>query len=264
MILQLLIAMIATRLYRHQDHVIRYLPEENRILKAKLKGHRIPLTDTERRRLVVLAHPIERKHLKELLNLATPDTLQRWYHRLVVQAPSRTPQGKPLERPRVAAEIEQLVMRMANENPRWGYRRIQGVLSNLSYHIDNTTVRNIICRNHTASAPIRGSASMSWSQFLRFPLELLQTTGFFESGDSMRNMVHDLRLPLFAMVGVRNWLIPQSRDSAKRFAEPIASAWGIATEWVAQESDKPKLAAHFESCRQQQTAGIVLLAEGKG
>jgi len=113
MILPFLIAWLATKIHCHQGHVMVYLREENRILKAKLKGKRIPLTDVERRRLAVLAHPIERKHLKALSTIATADTLQRGYRRLVVHR---------LGRPRVAEEIEQLTVRMANENLRWGDR----------------------------------------------------------------------------------------------------------------------------------------------
>ena len=176
-----LIAWFATKLNCHQGYVIAYLREENRILKAKLKGKKIQLTDAERRRLAVLAHLIDRKRLKDVSTIATPDTLQRWYRRLVVQAPSRTPRDKRLGRPRVAAEIEQLVVRMAHENPRWGYRRIQGALSNLGYYIDNTTVRNILRRNHIDPAPIRGKAGMTWSQFVKMHLEVLQATGFFET-----------------------------------------------------------------------------------
>ena len=89
MILQLLIAWLATRIHHHQDQVIHYLREENRILKATCKGKRMPLTDTERRRLAVLAHPIERKQPPALLTVATPDTLRRWYCRLIVCVPCR-------------------------------------------------------------------------------------------------------------------------------------------------------------------------------
>jgi hypothetical protein len=71
MILQLLVAWLAVRISRHQDHVIAYLFEENRILKAKLKGKRLQLTDTERRRLAELAHPIDRKRLKDVSTIAT-------------------------------------------------------------------------------------------------------------------------------------------------------------------------------------------------
>jgi len=179
MILQLLIAWLAARINRQQDHVMTYLREENRILKAKLKGRRVQLTDTERRRLAVLAHPIDRKHLKDVSTIVTPDTLQRWYHCLVVQEPSHQSQSRPLGRPRVAAEIEQLAVRMANENPRWGYRRIQGALSNLGYDIDKTTVRNILRRNHIDPAPIRGKIGMSWAQFVKLHLDALEASGFF-------------------------------------------------------------------------------------
>ena len=96
------------------------------------------------------------------------------------------------------------------------------------------------------------------------PVIMMQTTGFFESGDAMRNVVIDLRLPLFAILGVRNWLIPQSRDSAKLYAEPIAEAWNLNPLWIAQDNDKPKLADHYRDCRRTGQAGFVLLAEGKG
>jgi hypothetical protein len=66
MILQVLIAMIAGWINRHQQHVITYLKEENRVLKSKLPGGRLRLTDIERRRLAALAHPLGRKQLKGL------------------------------------------------------------------------------------------------------------------------------------------------------------------------------------------------------
>ena len=64
MILHVLIAMVAGWLQRHQQQVITYLLEENRVLKAQLGGRRLRLTDTERRRLAALAHPLGRKRLQ--------------------------------------------------------------------------------------------------------------------------------------------------------------------------------------------------------
>ncbi len=60
MILHILIAMVAGWLQRHQQQVITYLLEENRVLKAHPGGRRLRLTDTERRRLATLAHPLDR------------------------------------------------------------------------------------------------------------------------------------------------------------------------------------------------------------
>jgi len=69
MILHVLIAMVAGWLQRHQQHVITYLQEENRVLKAQLGGRRLRLTDTERRRLAALAHPLGRQRLTALATL---------------------------------------------------------------------------------------------------------------------------------------------------------------------------------------------------
>ena len=179
MILQVLIPMVAGWLQRHQQQVIIYLLEENRVLKAQLGGRRLRLTDTERRRLATLAHPLGRKRLKAVATLVTPETLLRGYKQLIAQKCDGSTQRQQLGRPRVAEEVEQLVMRMAEENPTWGYRRMQGALGNLGYQIDKLTVRNILRRHHMEPAPQRRKAGMSWAQFLKMHWEVLAATDFF-------------------------------------------------------------------------------------
>src|SRR6266545_7834476 len=115
MILHVLIAMVAGWINRHQQQVIAYLQEENRVLKVQHGGRRLRLTDTERRRLAALAYPLGRKRLKEVATLATPDTLMRWYKRLIAQKFDGSTQRRQLGRPRVSEEIEQLVVRIAEE-----------------------------------------------------------------------------------------------------------------------------------------------------
>jgi putative transposase len=179
MILHVLIAMVAGWLQRHQQQVIAYLVEENRVLKAQLGGRRLRLTDTERRRLAALAHPLGRQRLKEVATLVTPETLLRWYKRLIAQKFDGSTHHRQLGRPRVAEEIEQLVIRMAEENATWGYRRIQGALANLGHRIDKLTVRNILRRHHLEPAPQRRRGGMSWAQFLKLHWEVLAATDFF-------------------------------------------------------------------------------------
>jgi transposase InsO family protein len=179
MILRVIIAMIAGWINRHQQQVIVYLLEENRTLHAKLGGRRIRFTDAERRRLAALAFPIGRKRLKSLATLATPDTLMRWYNQLVAQKFDGSQKRNKSGRPRVSDEIEALVLAMANDNPTWGYRRIQGSLANLGHHVDKITVRNILRRHHFDPAPNRCQGGMSWSQFLKMHWELLAATDFF-------------------------------------------------------------------------------------
>jgi putative transposase len=179
MILQVLIVMIAGWIQRHQQQVITYLQGENRVLKAQLGGRRLRLTNTERRRLGALAHPLGRTRLKEIATIATPDMFLRWYQRLIAQEFDGSMQRRQPGRPRVAEEVEQLVMRMAEENPTWGYRRIQGALANLGHPMDKLTVRNILRRHHLEPAPQRRKAGMSWAQFLKLHWQVLAATDFF-------------------------------------------------------------------------------------
>jgi putative transposase len=179
MILHVLIAIVAGWLQRHQQHVITYLIEENRVLKVQLGGHRLRLTDTERRRLAALAHPLGRTRLKAVATLATPDTLMRWYKQLMAQKFDGSKRRTQLGRPPVAEEIERLAVQMAEENPSWGYCRIQGALANLGHRIDAITVRNILRRHHMEPTPQRRKAGMSWAQFLTLHWEVLAATDFF-------------------------------------------------------------------------------------
>ena len=94
------------------------------------------------------------------------------------------------------------------------------------------------------------------------PMIMMQVTGLFESGDAMRNVLFDLKLPLFAILGARNWLVENSPDSAKKYTEPILQAWGIPYRLIATPADKPLLAAHYRDCRDAGKPGAVLIAEG--
>jgi hypothetical protein len=179
MILRILITIVAGWLQDYQQQVIHYLRQENRVLKAQLGARRLCLTETERRRLATLAYPLGRQRLKEVAMLATPETLLRWYHRLMAQKFDASWHRRPPGRPRVAEEIERLVVQMAGENATWGYRRIQGALANLRHSIDAIIVRNILRRHHMEPAPRRRKSGMSWTQFLQTHWEVLAATDFF-------------------------------------------------------------------------------------
>ena len=128
--LQYLIATLALWLNRQQQEAIDYLKEENRMLKAKLGGRKLQFTDAERRRLAIRAKAVGRKLLNQLDTLVTPDTLLRWHRELVAQKWNFVHRRGP-GRPRTQDEIVPLILRMAKENPGWGYTRILGALSNV-------------------------------------------------------------------------------------------------------------------------------------
>jgi putative transposase len=97
------------------------------------------------------------------LRLVSPRTLLRWHAELVARRwtyPRRRP-----GRPRTAPPIRALVLQMARENPRWGYRRIQGELVGLGYSVAASTVWKILKDARLDPAPRR--AGPTWSQFLR-------------------------------------------------------------------------------------------------
>jgi sulfopyruvate decarboxylase subunit alpha len=95
------------------------------------------------------------------------------------------------------------------------------------------------------------------------PLVMIQNTGLFESGDAMRNVLFDLRVPLPAVIGYRSALVEGSQDSARHFTEPVLQAWGIDYAIVRSPADLHLMAEHFERCRQGGKPGVVLIAEGR-
>jgi len=96
--------------------------------------------------------------------LVTPGTLLAWHLRLITRR--WTHPNRP-GRPRTSQEIRTLVLRLARENPAWGYRRVHGELSRLGHHISTSTVRRIIRARRRAPAP--PNTDTSWPAFLRTP-----------------------------------------------------------------------------------------------
>ena len=96
------------------------------------------------------------------------------------------------------------------------------------------------------------------------PIVCIQCTGLFESGDSLRNVVHDYQLPIFGLVGYRSYLDASSLpgDTCLKFTEPILNSWALNTVFIDTEGKKPLLAEHYRDCQEKQVPGIVLMAEG--
>src|SRR5919205_1259509 len=130
---------------QRQLQVIDYLREENRVLREQLGGRRLRLTDDQRRRLAARAKGLGRKLLAEVATLVTPETLLAWHRKLIAQKYDGSAQRSP-GRPRMVSEIESLVVRLAEENRAWGYRRIQGVLSHLGHKLARSTIAAILER----------------------------------------------------------------------------------------------------------------------
>jgi putative transposase len=96
-----------------------YLAAENRILREQVKG-RLLLSYAAKKTLAEIGFRLGRKALEDVANAARPDTILGWYRKLVAQKFDGSKARQSPGRPRIDAQIEQLIVRMAKENPGWG------------------------------------------------------------------------------------------------------------------------------------------------
>jgi sulfopyruvate decarboxylase TPP-binding subunit len=97
------------------------------------------------------------------------------------------------------------------------------------------------------------------------PLVLIQCTGLFESGDAIRNVVHDWKIPIFSVIGYRSYLNQDTLpgDTCLVFTEPILDAWKIDYRLITKPDQLDEIARHYAACRDASKAGAALIGEGK-
>lgn len=174
--LQWFVAALCGWILREQDDVIAFLREENRVLRAHLRGRRLQLSDEERRRLAVLGHQLGRAALAQVATIATADTILRWHRELTARrcAQPRRRSG----RPRVEAAVRSLIRRMAIENETWGYTRIQGALKNLGHCVGRSTIARILKEQGVLPS---GRRPMAWRTFIGAHWPALLASDLFTS-----------------------------------------------------------------------------------
>ena len=154
-----------------------YLAVENEILKSKLKKPP-SFNDHERIRLAKIGKKIGLKALMEIACIVKPETILEWFRKLVAKKFDGSKFRKTVGRPRINYELESLILRIAEENPTWGYDRIVGALSNLGYKVSDQTIGNVLMRNGIPPVP-NHVQDTTWSNFIKNHQDVIAACDFF-------------------------------------------------------------------------------------
>jgi sulfopyruvate decarboxylase subunit alpha len=97
------------------------------------------------------------------------------------------------------------------------------------------------------------------------PVVMIQCTGLFESGDALRNALHDWKLPIFSFIGYRSYLNQDTLpgDTCLVFTEPVLDAWKVDYKLLTAAEQFSEIGAHFHATRGAGRPGAVVIAEGK-
>jgi putative transposase len=164
-----------------KDLEIALLRQQLRILERKA-SHKARLSRPQKLMIVTLVDKLKSKsqrfrdRLGECMVLVKPETVLKW-HRELVRRKWTFQRPNVGGRPRLDADLEALIVRIARENPRMGYDKIQGELLKLGYDVDRISVRNVMRRHHLPPAPRRGRSS--WRTFLKHYRQQILACDFF-------------------------------------------------------------------------------------
>jgi putative transposase len=168
-LLELLVLM--SRSERAKEVEILVLRHELQVLRRQ--GARPRLRASDRALLAALSRVLPRERWRSLL--VQPSTVLRWHRELVRRR--WTYERRPPGRPPLRAQLRQLVLKLAAENPNWGYKRVHGELVGLGFTLSASSVWNILRAAGVDPAPRR--VSPCWREFLRQQASVIIECDFF-------------------------------------------------------------------------------------
>jgi len=205
------------------DLAIEVVVLRHEVAVLRRQVHRPALERSDRAVLAGLARLLPRQRLEHLF--VQPSTLLRW-HRDLVAKRWTYPHGRP-GRPAITEGATAVVLRLAQENPQWGYRRIHGELATMGVVIAASSVWAILKRHGIDPSPRRSGPT--WAEFLATQAKGLMACDFFQVDTILLRRLyvlvfihHDSRLVRIAGVTakpVADWVTQQARNLSMDLAD---------------------------------------------
>ncbi|MCJ7700792.1 MAG: integrase core domain-containing protein [Anaerolineales bacterium] len=167
---------------QEKDLEILVLRQQLSILQRKLH-HPIRPNRIEKLTLATLTAKLKQiphisnNQLRDVIRIFQPETVLRWHRELVLRKwtyPNKNKGGRPATN----KELEKLILRLARENPRWGYGKIRGALVKLGFKVSQPTVRNILNRHDIQPASVR-NGSIGWRHLMAHYKDQILACDFF-------------------------------------------------------------------------------------
>jgi putative transposase len=201
------------------------------VLERRLDSRRVWFTPSDRAFLAALLHRLPTDVLRGMRLLVRPETVLRWHRDLVARRHASASRPKRPGRPRTVRSVRALVLRLARENPGWGYRRLHGELLVLGVQVAASTVWEILKEAGIDPAPERGSST--WAGFLRSQADALLACDFLET---------------VTLTGTRLYVFAVIEHASRRIRVLGATAHPTAS-WVAQAARNLVMDLEEAGCR---------------
>ncbi|WP_055551795.1 helix-turn-helix domain-containing protein [Streptomyces sp. NBRC 110028] len=216
---------------RDKDAEIVALRHQLMVLERQLGKERVRFTPIDRAFLAALLHRLPRNVLGSIQLLVRPDTVLRWHRSLVARRHAAASRPKRPGRPCTVHSVRALVLRLAKENPGWGYRRVHGELLVLGVKVAASTVWQILKEAGIDPAPER--AGSTWADFLRSQADALLACDFLET---------------VTLSGARLYVLAVIEQASRRIRILGATANPTAS-WVAQAARNLVMDLEDAGCR---------------
>ena len=216
---------------RDKDVEILALRHQITVLQRHLGQRKVRFAPADRAFLSALLHRLPLPMLRRARLLVRPDTVLRWHRDLLARRHAAQSRPQRPGRPRTVHSLRMLVLRLAKENPHWGYRRIHGELLVLGITVAASTVWEMLREAGIDPAPER--AASTWADFLRSQADALLACDFFET---------------LTVSGTRVYVLAVIEHAHRRIRVLGATAHPTAT-WVTQAARNLVMDLEDTGCR---------------